>query len=207
MVAAIRQYRKRKEPTWRNTLKCSTTSAYSLTSLPAQPGCFSPSHPTTSLTKPRSSGPRLFQRHNPMPLSVKNNGSIFFRWTSSKFLLLDACRGRSLSAFDGLQLLPLAPQVENEACDRSDGGSREDCRGAPRKTGVLGGSLGGQDQAHQAHHQPKPIGENLGRTEASLGEDHQLTEGELQDELTTPATITENASQWNAEKENASASR
>ena len=85
----------------------------------------------------------------------------FMLLTSSHLLLLDACRGRSLSAFDGLQLLPLAPQVKNEACYRSYGGSREDCGGAPRKTGVLGGGLGGEDQAHQAHHQAQRIGENL----------------------------------------------
>lgn len=39
--------KQQKKPTWQNTLRCSTTSAYSLTSHPAQPGCPSPSHPTS----------------------------------------------------------------------------------------------------------------------------------------------------------------
>ena len=45
---AGRYRRKRKKPTWRNTLRYSTTSAYSLTSPPARPGCSLSSHPTTS---------------------------------------------------------------------------------------------------------------------------------------------------------------
>ena len=38
-----------KKPTWRNTRRYSTTSAYSTTSPPARPGCSPSSHPTTSL--------------------------------------------------------------------------------------------------------------------------------------------------------------
>src|SRR5271157_2538678 len=38
-----------KKPTWRNTQRYSTTSAYSSTSPPAWPGCPLPSHPTTSI--------------------------------------------------------------------------------------------------------------------------------------------------------------
>jgi hypothetical protein len=38
-----------KKPTWRNTLKYSSTSAYSLTSPLAQPACSLPSHPATSI--------------------------------------------------------------------------------------------------------------------------------------------------------------
>ena len=41
----------RKKPTWRNTRRYSTTSAYSLTSPSAHPGCSLSSHPTTSLEK------------------------------------------------------------------------------------------------------------------------------------------------------------
>ena len=37
-----------KKPTWPITLRCSATSAYSLTSPPARPGCPSSSRPTTS---------------------------------------------------------------------------------------------------------------------------------------------------------------
>ena len=40
--------RAKKKPTWRNTRRCSTTSAYSSTSPPAEPGCSLSSHPTTS---------------------------------------------------------------------------------------------------------------------------------------------------------------
>ena len=36
-----------KKPTWWNTLRYSTTSAYSATSLPERPGCPSSSHPTS----------------------------------------------------------------------------------------------------------------------------------------------------------------
>ena len=53
---------KRKKPTWRNTLRYSTTSAYSPTSLSAQPSCSSSSHPTTAnqlVTEPCSNSPRL----------------------------------------------------------------------------------------------------------------------------------------------------
>ena len=63
----------RKKPTWENTLRYSTMSAYSSTNPPARPGCSSSSHPTTSLAKPRSIAPRLFHRHNPKPLSRKGN--------------------------------------------------------------------------------------------------------------------------------------
>src|SRR5207237_3555619 len=44
----------KKKPTWWNTLRYSTTSAYSLTSPPARPGCSSSSHPTTSIDIYRS---------------------------------------------------------------------------------------------------------------------------------------------------------
>jgi len=44
----ILETRPQKKPTWRNTLRYSTTSVYSLTGSPAQPGCPSSSHPTTS---------------------------------------------------------------------------------------------------------------------------------------------------------------
>lgn len=40
---------KQKKPTWRNTRRFSTTSAYLLMSLPDKPGCSSNSHPNTSL--------------------------------------------------------------------------------------------------------------------------------------------------------------
>jgi hypothetical protein len=40
--------RKQKKPTWWNTRRYSTTSAYSSTSPPARPGCPLASHPTTS---------------------------------------------------------------------------------------------------------------------------------------------------------------
>src|SRR5258708_5916995 len=39
---------KEKKPTWWNTLRYSTTSAYSLTDPPVRPGYPSSSHPTTS---------------------------------------------------------------------------------------------------------------------------------------------------------------
>ena len=39
---------KQKKPTWRNTRRYSTTSAYSSTSRPARPGCSLYSHPKTS---------------------------------------------------------------------------------------------------------------------------------------------------------------
>ena len=61
-VAAIPQHRKQKKPTWQNTLRYSTTSAYSSTSPPAPPSCSLASHPTTAnqlLAKPHSSSPRL----------------------------------------------------------------------------------------------------------------------------------------------------
>jgi hypothetical protein len=48
VVAAVPQHRKQKKPTWQNTLRYSPTSAYSLTSPPARPGCPLSSHPTTS---------------------------------------------------------------------------------------------------------------------------------------------------------------
>jgi hypothetical protein len=47
-ITRIPRRKKRKKPTWRNTLGYSTTSAYSPTSSPARPGCPSFSHPTTS---------------------------------------------------------------------------------------------------------------------------------------------------------------
>ncbi len=40
---------RQKKPTWPNTRRHSTTSAYSSTGLPARPGCPSPSHPTSKL--------------------------------------------------------------------------------------------------------------------------------------------------------------
>jgi hypothetical protein len=40
--------RETKKPTWQNTLRHSTTPAYSTTSLPAMLGCSSSSHPTKS---------------------------------------------------------------------------------------------------------------------------------------------------------------
>jgi hypothetical protein len=45
---ADRYRRRRKKPTWRNALRHSTTSAYSLTSPSAQPSCPLSSHPTNS---------------------------------------------------------------------------------------------------------------------------------------------------------------
>src|SRR5207247_10663527 len=40
---------KKKKPTWSNTLRYSTTSAYSSTGPPARPSCPSPRHPTYSI--------------------------------------------------------------------------------------------------------------------------------------------------------------
>jgi len=51
---------KTKKPTWSNTRRCSTTSAYSSTSPPAQPGCSLSSHPTNFVRESLSSTPRLF---------------------------------------------------------------------------------------------------------------------------------------------------
>ena len=53
-----------KRPTWRNTHRYSTTSAYSLTSPPEWSGCSPSSHPTTSLAKPHSLTLRLSHRSN-----------------------------------------------------------------------------------------------------------------------------------------------
>jgi hypothetical protein len=47
VVTAVPQHRKQKKPTWRNTQRYSTTSAYSSTSLPLQADCSLSSHPTT----------------------------------------------------------------------------------------------------------------------------------------------------------------
>lgn len=49
VVATVPLHRKRKKPTWQNTLRHSTTSAYPSTSLPAMLVCSSSSRPTTSL--------------------------------------------------------------------------------------------------------------------------------------------------------------
>jgi hypothetical protein len=51
MIAAVSRRRRRKKPTWGITLRCSATSAYSSTGPPAQPGCPSSSHPTTSIKR------------------------------------------------------------------------------------------------------------------------------------------------------------
>ena len=59
-VGNIPRRQEQKKPTWRNTLRYSTTSAYSLTNPPEVPGCPSPSHPTTALEKPRSSIAQVF---------------------------------------------------------------------------------------------------------------------------------------------------
>ncbi len=42
-------FTREKKPTWLNTWRCSTTSAYSLTGLPAWPACPSASHPTNTI--------------------------------------------------------------------------------------------------------------------------------------------------------------
>ncbi|MGZ5247663.1 MAG: hypothetical protein ACXWV5_11510, partial [Flavitalea sp.] len=47
MIVSVLHSQEQKKPTWRNTRRYSTTSAYSSTNPPAQPGCFSASHPTT----------------------------------------------------------------------------------------------------------------------------------------------------------------
>jgi hypothetical protein len=44
------RHKSKKKPTWENIERCSPTSAYSITNLPAGPGCPSPSHPTTVTT-------------------------------------------------------------------------------------------------------------------------------------------------------------
>src|SRR5579862_1704045 len=49
LLTDLARSRTKKKPTWRNTRRYSTTSAYSLTSLPARPGCPQSSHPTISL--------------------------------------------------------------------------------------------------------------------------------------------------------------
>ncbi len=59
-----------KKPTWWNTQGYSTTSAYSSTSLPAQPGCSLSSHPTTSL----ESREQVY-RHSPSTIIVCRLGA------------------------------------------------------------------------------------------------------------------------------------
>ena len=49
-----------KKPTWWNTRRYSTTSAYSSTSPPTQPGCPSSSRPTTSIPIVLRAGPMVF---------------------------------------------------------------------------------------------------------------------------------------------------
>ena len=64
-AAIVSHYRKRKKPTWRNTLRRSTTSAYSSTIPPASPSCSSSSHPTAIHCKARNgecNSPRLVKR-------------------------------------------------------------------------------------------------------------------------------------------------
>ena len=90
-----------KKPTWRNTRKCSTTSAYSSTSLPARPSCSLSSHPTTSLAKPRSCVPRLVHGSNHRPLSgkCKRNHS-FHIWHHCWLGPLGGCRETNSSGND-----------------------------------------------------------------------------------------------------------
>jgi hypothetical protein len=47
-IASVKRCHLAKKPTWRNTLRCSATSAYSSTGSPARPGCPLFSHPTMS---------------------------------------------------------------------------------------------------------------------------------------------------------------
>ena len=47
LVPNVSCRQEQKKPTWRNTQRRSTTSAYSSTNPPAEPGCSSSSHPTT----------------------------------------------------------------------------------------------------------------------------------------------------------------
>jgi hypothetical protein len=49
VLANVAHRQEQKRPTWRNTRRYSATSAYSLTSPPARPGCSLSSHPTISL--------------------------------------------------------------------------------------------------------------------------------------------------------------
>jgi hypothetical protein len=67
-----------KKPTWQNTRRYSTTSAYSSTSPPAGPGCYSPSHPTTSATKPRPTAPRPSHRYHCTPPIREHNSTFPF---------------------------------------------------------------------------------------------------------------------------------
>src|SRR4051794_35603305 len=48
LLATCLYHRRRKKPTWWNASRSSTTSAYCLTNLPAEPGCPSSSRPTIS---------------------------------------------------------------------------------------------------------------------------------------------------------------
>ena len=63
-------HQEQKKPTWWNTQGYSTTSAYSSTSLPAQPGCSLSSHPTTSL----ESREQVY-RHSPSTIIVCRLGA------------------------------------------------------------------------------------------------------------------------------------
>ena len=94
-------------------------------------------------------------------------------------LLVSIFRGRTLAAFDRLQLLPPAPQVEKEACYRSDGSGGENSGGTLREIGILRGGLRGEDQTHQAHSQTQRVGEDLGQAKTTSREDQELTDGEL----------------------------
>ena len=74
--------RKRKKPTWQNTLRYSTTPAYLLTSLPAMLGCSSSSHPTTI---------SIVQKYR----------SCFHRFSASIILLLETDKANGFSACRG----------------------------------------------------------------------------------------------------------
>jgi hypothetical protein len=66
-----------KKPTWRNTPRRSTTSAYSSTSPPVQPGCSPSSHPTTIFAEPQSIATRFWHCYNGRPPSEKRNRELF----------------------------------------------------------------------------------------------------------------------------------
>jgi hypothetical protein len=94
-VMMVLNPQKQKKPTWWNTLRYSTTPAYSLTSPPAVPGCSSPSCPTTSLVKPRACAMQLFRSHHNTPLSGEYNRAFtyippiwFFSWVTLENLMV-----------------------------------------------------------------------------------------------------------------------
>ena len=96
--------RERKKPMWRNTRRRSTTSAYSLTSPSARPGCSLSSHPTdihyymrrNRVCNEPSTGARFHRDH-----VLHNGGQLITQSNSSQTLRSCGLQGRFLRSWGG----------------------------------------------------------------------------------------------------------